>query len=163
MSGTKTQEIASACETGRQGIIGECGGADSEVMLRTKLRPQTQMINLSTSHRCTLDVRLWLGARGVSSTAAPRLVPFCLLTCPSVDPLAPIVRFLVLENFGKFRSRPRLPKLTLNDFYPRDRDLLPPNPTVQGSPVNSADSSSFRDRVSVHFYMPHCGICQARN
>jgi hypothetical protein len=42
------------------------------------------------------------GAFGADNTGASRSFLLGLFTCPSVDPLAPIVRFLVLVDFGKF-------------------------------------------------------------
>src|SRR5205807_9532263 len=49
-----------------------------------KLRPESEMDNFSCSHRCTLTVRLWLGARPCYRTGASRSVSclshFLLLT-----------------------------------------------------------------------------------
>src|SRR5205814_10221003 len=39
-----------------------------------KLRPESEMDNFSCSHRCTLTVRLWLGARPCYRTGASRSV-----------------------------------------------------------------------------------------
>src|SRR5947207_7581802 len=43
-----------------------------------KLRPESEMDTFSCSHRCTLTVRLWLGARWCYRTGASRSV-----SCPS--------------------------------------------------------------------------------
>src|SRR5256885_9938326 len=65
-----------------------------------KLRPESEMDNFSCSHRCTLTVRLWLGARPCYRTGASRSVScisYLLLLLPWPSRKCCFLSFLILE------------------------------------------------------------------
>jgi hypothetical protein len=72
-----------------------------------KLRPEWEMDNFFCSHRCTSDVRLWLGARSVlvAPTRPATSLCFSCVLAPSTLALAKMM-FLVFSNFADVLCRP---------------------------------------------------------
>src|ERR1700730_3306507 len=69
------------------------------------LRPQTEMDNFSYSHRCTSDVRLWLGARSVLLHQRVPLPLVALLFAPFALAF-PKVMLFVVPNLCNILRRP---------------------------------------------------------
>jgi hypothetical protein len=122
------------------------------------LRPKWEPDNFSCSHRCTSDVRPWLGACPVLiAPARPALscLPLGLVRSPSVLPFTPISCSLVRPQLGQIVFGPEPQSYTGNCLDGRGRNLSVPNPTMERAPVNSEQSCRFRNGVSSHNRMSH--------
>jgi hypothetical protein len=70
--------------------------------VRCELREEWKVDNFFCSHGCTSGATLVRGVSVLDTSARPALFLLGLLTGSSVDPFAPIIRFLVLLDFGNF-------------------------------------------------------------
>jgi hypothetical protein len=72
-----------------------------------KLRPEREMDNFLSSHRCTSDVRFWSGARSVlvAPTRPATSLCFSSVLAPSTLALAKVM-FLVFPNLGDVLCSP---------------------------------------------------------
>src|SRR5438552_1231340 len=98
------------------------------------------MDNFSRSHRCTSDVRLWLGARLVLVTPArPACLRFLLLglfAFASTLALTPILRSLVLPELDHVFPCPALHTNSREHPFTRSWYQLFLNPAMQSGTVH---------------------------